>query len=220
MPAETNLTRAVPPAADLQLALSEAPTDTHTYVVFDLETTGLRPASDHVIEIGWCVVRGGIAAPVQAVLVQAPIAIPAEVQKLTGITPELLQREAMPLRPALERFLTDCGDLPLVGHNVVRFDAFFLEAACLRAGLPAPARNRYRDTAALFKAHRLALRRRPEQDHWAFACEALDRPAPGLRYALARCCTEFGISLAGIERHRAAGDVILTQQLYSRLCGA
>lgn len=214
MPAESKAM--VTPVLGPQLAAP--PQAEQAYVVFDLETTGLRPASDHVIEIGWCVVRGGMAAPVQSVLVQSPIAVPAEVQKLTGITPELLAREAIPLRPALERFFADCGELPLVGHNVVRFDAFFLESACGRAGLTPPSRGRYRDTAALYKAQRLSLRRRPDQDHWAFACEALDRPAPGLRYALARCCTELGISLAGIAQHRAAGDVTLTQQLFARLC--
>ncbi len=221
MPAEPSAHHlATPPAAGLQLALPEAPADAHTYAVFDLETTGLRPAIDHVIEIGWCVVRAGWAAPVQSVLVQSPVAVPPEVQKLTGITPELLERAAIPLREALVRFFADCGELPLVGHNVVRFDAFFLESACRLAGLAAPARGRYRDTAALYKAQKLALRRHPDQDHWAFACAALDRPAPGLRYALAHCCTALGISLDGIERHRAAGDVALTQQLYARLCSA
>lgn len=218
MTAETSDTRA--PAAGLQLALPEAPADARAYAVFDLETTGLRPGSDHVIEIGWCVVREGVASPVRSVLVQSPVSVPPEVQRLTGITPELLAQEAIPLRPALERFFADCGELPLVGHNVVRFDAFFLESACLRAGLAPPARGRYRDTAALYKAQKLLLRRRPDQDHWAFACEALDRPAPGLRYALARCCAELGIPLAGVSRHRAAGDVTLTQQLYARLCPA
>ncbi len=220
MPAETPGHQLAPPALGLQLALPEAPPDMQSYAVFDLETTGLRPAVDHVIEIGWCVVRAGWVAPVQSLLVQSPVPVPPEVQKLTGITPQLLEREAIPLRQALDRFFADCGELPLVGHNVVRFDAYFLEAACRLAGLAAPARGRYRDTAALYKAQKLALRRRPDQDHWAFACEALDRPAPGLRYALARCCSELGIALDGVERHRAAGDVTLTQQLYARLCSA
>ena len=217
MPAETPGHQLAPPALGLQLALPEAPPDMQSYAVFDLETTGLRPASDHVIEIGWCVVQSGVVMPARSLLVQSPVPVPPEVQQLTGITPDLLAREAIPLRTALDRFLADCGGLALVGHNVVRFDAFFLEAACLRAGLPAPARGRYRDTAALYKAQRLSLRRRPDEDHWAFACRALDRPAPGLRYSLSRCCAELGITMAGITTHRAAGDVTLTQQLYAKL---
>ncbi len=213
---DTRVTEA--PATGLQLPLAQPPANTLNYVVFDLETTGLRPETDHVIEIGWCVVRDGVVAPVRSVLVQSPVPVPGEVQALTGISTELLAREAIALPAALARFFADCGDLPLVGHNVVRFDAFFLESACRRAGLVAPSRGRYRDTAALYKAQRLALQRRPGQDHWAFACETLDRPAPGLRYALARCCTAFGIPLDGVSRHRAAGDVQLTLQLYQRLC--
>ncbi|HEY7295917.1 MAG TPA: 3'-5' exonuclease [Dehalococcoidia bacterium] len=206
------------PTTGLQLPLPAPSLGAGDYVVFDLETTGLRPASDHVIEIGWCVVRAGAVAPVRSVLVRSPVPLPAAVQALTGITPELLAREAIPLAPALEQFFADCADLPLVGHNVVRFDAHFLEAACRRAGRPAPERGRYRDTAALYKAQRLAISPRSGQDHWAFAREALDKPAPGLRYALERCCSELGIPLEGISRHRAAGDVHLTQQLYARLC--
>ncbi|HLZ68326.1 MAG TPA: 3'-5' exonuclease [Dehalococcoidia bacterium] len=194
--------------------------DALNYVVFDLETTGLRPATDHVIEIGWCVVRDGTPGPLRSLLAQIPVPLPGAVQALTGISDELLAREALALAVVLGQFFADCGDLPLVGHNVVRFDAFFLESACRRAGLVAPSRGRYRDTAALYKAQRLALKPRPGQDHWTFACETLDRPAPGLRYALDRCCMALGISLDNVTRHRAAGDVQITLQLYQRLCAA
>lgn len=211
---------APPPAAagPLQLSLPEA-TEAHTYAVFDLETTGLRAEMDHVIEIGWCVVRDGRAAPVRSLLVQCAVAVPPVVQELTGINAEMLAAEGVPLAEALATFFADTADLPLVGHNVVRFDAHFLESACRRAGLAAPGRSRYRDTAALYKARRLGLSPRPGQDSWSFADEALRRPAPGLRYALAYCCGERGISLDGVTRHRAAGDVLLTQQLYASLVG-
>jgi DNA polymerase III epsilon subunit-like protein len=204
----------------IQLALPEPDDDTRTYAVFDLETTGLDPKVEHVIEIGWCIVREGRAEQVRSVLVTAPVAVPPVVERLTGITSAMLEAEGVALPDALAEFFADTHGLPLVGHNVVRFDALFLESACRRAALAAPSRLRYRDTAAQFKAHRLGLSRRGNQTHWDFAMDALSRPAPGLRYALAVCCEKFAISLEGVAQHRAAADVMLTQQLYVRLNAA
>jgi len=204
-------------ATPVQLRLPELPDDAGSYAVFDLETTGLNPGVDHIIEIGWCVVRDRRASAVRSVLVLCPTIVPAVVEELTGITSAMLERDGVPLADALETFLSETDDLPLVGHNTVRFDTHFLESACRRAGLPAPARTRYRDTAALYKARRLGLKRGLNQDHWTFSLDALGRLAPGVRYALPACCTALGISLDGIVRHRAAGDVTLTQLLYARL---
>jgi DNA polymerase III epsilon subunit-like protein len=203
----------------LQLRLPEPASERDTYAVFDLETTGLDPRSCLIIEIGWCVVRDGAAQPVRALLVRREH-VPADVQALTGITPKMLRRDGVPLEAALRAFLDDTADLPLVGHNVLRFDAPFLEAACRSAGLPPPQSSRYRDTAALYKASRLGLHPRPGQDHRSFALAALDVRAPGLRYNLGACCRELGVAVDGTTAHRAAGDVAVTQRLYARLLGA
>jgi DNA polymerase III epsilon subunit-like protein len=204
----------------VQLPLPEAPADALDYAVFDLETTGLDATCCQIIEIGWCVVRSGRPAACRSLLVRCATGVPPEVQALTGISTELLERDGIPLGEALRAFLAETSDLPLVGHNVLRFDLRFLEAACGRATLPPPHRSRYRDTAALYRAWRLNLRPRPGQDHWSFAMEALDRRGPLFKYALGACCEAFGIALDGAPRHRAAGDVALTQRLYARLCAA
>jgi DNA polymerase III epsilon subunit-like protein len=144
-------------------------------------------------------------------------AVPPDVQALTGIDAGMLERDGVAEEQALGVFLAETRDLPLVGHNVLRFDMGFLEAGCEKTGLTAPHRSRYRDTAALYRAHFLQMRPRPGQDHWSFAFEALDRKAPGLRYSLEVCCRELAISGDGMRAHRAAGDVLVTQRLYARL---
>jgi DNA polymerase III epsilon subunit-like protein len=203
--------------APLQLRLPELPEAAADYAVFDLETTGLQPATCQIIEIGWCVVRGGRTAQPRAVLVRCESGVPFVVQDLTGITPAMLAAQGVGLPEALDLFLADTAGLPLVGHNVLRFDMPFLEAACRATGRRAPARPLYRDTAAMYKAQRIGLRPRPGQDHWSFANEALDRRAPGVRFGLSVCCDALGIGRHGVTQHRAAGDVVLTQQLYHRL---
>jgi DNA polymerase III epsilon subunit-like protein len=204
------------PGSPLQLRLEPAG-DAGSYAVFDLETTGLDPRTCQIIEIGWSVVRDHAVAQPRSLLVSCDTGVPTVVQNLTGITPAMLAAQGVPLAGALEEFFGETDGLALVGHNVLRFDMLFLEAACTALGRRAPARSRYRDTAALFKANRLGMRPRPAQDHWSFAVEALERRAPGVRYGLSLACQSLGITLDDATQHRAGGDVTLTQRLYARL---
>src|SRR5712692_6374987 len=103
--------------ASLQLCLPELPEAPANYAVFDLETTGLQPATCQIIEIGWCVVRDGRPAQPRAVLVRCESGVPFVVQNLTGITPAMLAAHGVDLADALDLFLADTAGMPLVGHN-------------------------------------------------------------------------------------------------------
>ena len=102
-----------------------------TYVALDLETSGLDPANDAIIEVG--AVRFGPAGVEDTFtsLVNPRRAVPYRIQMLTGIAPEELA-EAPPwetVAPHLQEFL---ADHPIVGQNVVAFDLRFLAAAGIR----------------------------------------------------------------------------------------
>jgi DNA polymerase III epsilon subunit family exonuclease len=113
-------------------------------VAIDLETTGLQPESDAIIEIGALKFAGDEVLDTFETLVAPGVAIPYRVQRLTGITAEKL-RGAPPLAEVLPRLRSFLGELPLVGHSVP-FDAAFLR----RAGLAR--RNRLVDTYELASA--------------------------------------------------------------------
>ena len=102
-----------------------------TYVAFDLETTGLDPQSDAIIEIGAVkFTREGVLDRFDT-LVNPHRPIPERVQQLTGIRHEDV-RDAPPLEAVaadLERFIEGC---PLVGSNVIGFDAPLLDARGVR----------------------------------------------------------------------------------------
>ncbi len=102
-----------------------------TYIALDLETTGLDPEADAIIEIGAVSFsRDGVLDRFET-LVNPAKAIPPRVQALTGIGHDDVRR-APPLAVVagdLERFL---GDTPIVGHNVAGFDARFLDRAGIR----------------------------------------------------------------------------------------
>lgn len=93
-------------------------------VAIDLETTGLHPEQDAVIEIGALKFAGEDVLETFESFVAPGMSIPYRVQRLTGITSTQLAGAPtmVDLLPRLRAFL---GDHPLVGHSVP-FDAAFL----------------------------------------------------------------------------------------------
>lgn len=101
-----------------------------TFVVLDLETTGLTPAGDRITEIGAVKVRGGEVLGELQTLVHPGRAIPSAVSAVTGIT-DAMVADAPSIGAVLPTLLRFIGDAVFVAHNA-RFDLSFLRAACER----------------------------------------------------------------------------------------
>ena len=114
---------------------------TTTYVAVDVETTGLDPSRDMIIEVAAITFRGADILDEFDSLVNPLVDIPPFISQLTSITDEMVANAPTihTLRPALKRKL---GDNVLVGHNV-DFDLGFLREARLGFG------NRRIDTLTL-----------------------------------------------------------------------
>jgi ATP-dependent DNA helicase DinG len=93
-------------------------------IAIDLETTGLRPEQDAIVEIGALKFAGNDVLDTFESLVAPGVPLPYRVQRLTGITPAQLH-DAPPLADVQPRLRAFLGDAPLVGHSVP-FDAAFL----------------------------------------------------------------------------------------------
>jgi DNA polymerase-3 subunit epsilon len=102
------------------------PVETATYVVFDLETTGLSARSSRICEIGAAKVTGLELGETFETLVNPHAPLPAPIAELTGIRQEELRR-APPASAAVRHFMAFAGDAVLVAHNA-RFDAGFVNA--------------------------------------------------------------------------------------------
>jgi DNA polymerase III epsilon subunit family exonuclease len=96
-----------------------------TYVVVDLETTGLRPGSSQICEIGAVRVAGFEIVDAFETLVDPRERLSPVVSSLTGLSDRML-RGAPPPGVAVQRFLAFAGDAVLVAHNA-RFDLSFLD---------------------------------------------------------------------------------------------
>ena len=94
-------------------------------VAIDLETTGLDPAQDAVIEIGVVRFRGPRVEAEWSTLVNPGRPLPPYITQLTGISDAMLAG-APRLSRVLPELIEFVGDLPLLGHNLA-FDLRFLE---------------------------------------------------------------------------------------------
>ncbi|NLF80696.1 MAG: hypothetical protein GX572_05860, partial [Clostridia bacterium] len=95
-----------------------------TYVVIDLETTGLDKCRDKIIEVAAVKVGRGLINDQFSSLITIEDKLSAEITMLTGITNEMLvgQPTITEIVPALAEFI---GDAVIVAHNA-EFDRGFL----------------------------------------------------------------------------------------------
>jgi len=103
----------------------EALLEDATWIVFDLETTGLSASSSRICEIGAQRVHELELEETFETLVDPGLPLPAAITSLTGITAASLGA-APRAQLAVRRFLAFAGGAVLVAHNA-RFDLAFLD---------------------------------------------------------------------------------------------
>lgn len=159
------------------------------FVICDVETTGLHPERNRLTEIALLRLRGGEIIDRYSTLLNPRQFIPHEVQRLTGISNEMVYTapDAIQVMPAVRRFI---GDAVFVGHNV-RFDRSFVDATLRRCGVETL------QVPSLCTA-RLARRLIPEKS----------------RKSLGALAAHYHIRIR--NRHRAEGDAEATAQVFLR----
>lgn len=103
-----------------------------TFVVADLETTGLNAESDEILEIA--AVRVSASGDVErefSVLVRPSGPIPEIITQLTGITDAEVSANGLSLHEAFRAFLSFVGPCPVFFHNAP-FDESFLRQSAAR----------------------------------------------------------------------------------------
>ena len=171
------------------------PLEELTFVVFDTETTGLRPeAGDRVVSLAGVRVRGGQVRPHEVfdTLVDPGRSVPPESVRIHGITDERLIG-APPMATVLPTFLQFAGGAVLVGHEA-SFDLRFLEPELRRLGLPSlTATHPIVDTRLLSRSLH----------------------GPGEAHTLEAVAERLGVTVTG--RHSALGDALATAEVLVRL---
>ena len=163
--------------------------DPDSYVVVDLETTGLQPAKDRILEIGAVKVENGEVKDTFCTFINPRMAIPPFIQALTGITQDMVEN-APTAEQAFYEFLDFCGDRDLMGHNLM-FDYSFLKHQA--ANLKLSFEKRGIDTLKIARSVLPELESR----------------------SLTSLCEYFQIN--GEQAHRAFHDALATHEVYKQL---
>jgi len=160
-----------------------------TFVIYDLETTGLYPDSDEIIQIAAVRYRSGRLCPEDAFasFARPRRPISAFIESYTGIGNHHVRDAARP-EEVLGAFARWAEDATLIAHNGHRFDSKFLTATCLRHALPA------REVPCIDSIRLSKL---------AFGT------ARGTGHSLDRLIDRLRIRTDGIRRHDARGDVAI-----------
>lgn len=104
-----------------------------SYICFDIETTGLSPVENEVLEIGALKVREGKVTRRFIEFIRPAASIPEAVTRLTGITDAMVS-DARDARSVIPDFIDFCEDDVLIGHNVI-FDYSFIKSWASANGL-------------------------------------------------------------------------------------
>ena len=160
------------------------------YVLFDIETTGLDPEYDEIIEIGAIKVDNNKVMDEFHSLIKPDNEIDEFITNLTGITNEMVEN-APNIEEVLPNFINFIGDEILIGHNV-NFDINFVYDKTVNLGLGI-VKNNYVDTMRL---SRILL---PELPH----------------HRLKDLAEYYEIDTKG--NHRASKDVQITNEVYLKL---
>ena len=160
------------------------------YVVIDIETTGLDPIKNEIIEIAMNKYDNFKLVDSYHSLVCPRYVVTSKIVELTGITNRMLV-DAPKIEDILDDIMSFIGDSVLVGHYVP-FDISFLDAALREYG-GSRLENEYVDTYGL-------------------ALKLLDDMAS---YSLKSVASYYGISTKGM--HRSAKDITVTNKILIKL---
>ena len=160
------------------------------YIVVDVETTGLNPVTDQIIEISAIKVLDGKTVETYEQLIHPGISIESPIVELVGITDEMV-KDAPGMSEVIGEFLEFTEELPIMGHNLL-FDYSFLKTAAVRYG----------KTFGKAGVDTLAIARK-------YLTELESRRLDAL-------CSYFGIS--DENHHRALNDAMAAGELYRVLC--
>lgn len=95
------------------------------FVAIDVETTGLSPIANELIEVSAIKYDGNKKIDTFSTLIKPKVRIPYYITNITGITNDMVE-EAPEVEEVMPELVEFVGDLPIVAHNA-NFDYKFIQ---------------------------------------------------------------------------------------------
>ena len=161
------------------------------FITIDIETTGLDPEKDEILEIAAIKYIENNEAEIFSRVVKVQNPLTKEISELTGITDDFLLKNGVDIETALKDFWDFVGRAKLVGYNI-SFDMSFLRNASIEHKIKMQA-NKCIDILQLAR-----------------------RKVKGTKnYKMSTVASELGIEMA--QQHRAESDCRLAFEIYRKL---
>lgn len=109
----------------------------NSFVMIDIETTGLSEEKDEILELGALLIEDGVCIKEYDQLILTECNIPGYIAELTGIDNGCMETDGVSITEALPEFLEMLKGKLVVGYNI-DFDFAFLEKACEKGGMRFP----------------------------------------------------------------------------------
>ncbi len=160
-----------------------------TYVVFDLETTGLSSDSE-IIEIGAIKVEKGTITDQFSKLIKPKNPIPANATLVNGITDDMVRNEQT-IEEVFPEFIQFLSGYPLIGYNISTYDIPIMQRELYKLGIAYS--GDYYDVLDLAREKLPNLRNKKLRTVAAYLCSV------------------------GERQHRSLDDCITTNKVYMKL---
>lgn len=165
--------------------------DTCGFITIDIETTGLDPEKDEILEIAAIKYIENNEAEIFSRVVKVQNPLTKEISELTGITDDFLLKNGMDIETALKDFWDFVGRAKLVGYNI-SFDMSFLRNVSIEHKIKMQA-NKCIDILQLAR-----------------------RKVKGTKnYKMSTVASALGIEM--VQKHRAESDCRLAFEIYRKL---
>ncbi len=169
-----------------------------SFLVFDVEATGLSTTNDHITQFACVPLVDGKILPREAFssFIKSPKAIPKEIEKLTGISNKDVSN-APQFKEVITKMLHEYKDYIWIAQCGFEFDFPIIENLCKNDGIEFSPKTM--DTKVLFAF----LNPKSEE---TFSTDFLK--------------DHFRIDSSGLKRHTALGDALLTAKILQKIIGA
>jgi DNA polymerase-3 subunit alpha (Gram-positive type) len=136
------ISKKIPIVQNLENELSKRKIDNVSYVVFDLETTGLNNEYDEITEFGGVKITNGTIQKTENfdIFIKPKQRLRDFIVAKTHITNEMLEAQGVEFEEAAKKILDYIGNSVLIAHNGRSFDFRFLNKKLVKLGYP-PLKN-------------------------------------------------------------------------------
>lgn len=159
------------------------------YTVVDIETTGLSPSRDEIIELSALKIRNGNIRGKFSRLIKPETPIGSFITRLTGISNDMVMTSPK-IEEVLPEFTEFISDDVILGHNV-KFDLNFIRTNLEKCGF-LPLKNNTADTMTLARRY----------------CKLKS-------HSLKNLALHYNVSISG--HHRALNDCLITHNVYQNI---